>query len=132
MELLRFACAGSVGFAADYLTVLLCVQVFMLSLYTARLFSFMAAVFTTYVINKRFTFVTRIREGSRSPGLLPYAGTMLLGLCANYGMYVTALHMISPIVQLELRLLSAVGIGSLAGMGVNFLLCRTVLFKQQR
>ena len=131
MELLRFACAGSAGFAADYLTVLFCVQVFMLSPYTARIFSFMAAVFTTYVINKRFTFVTRIREGSRSPGLLPYAGTMLLGLCANYGIYMAVLDILpSPAVPLQLGLLLAVGTGSLTGMSVNFLLCRRVLFKR--
>jgi len=131
-EFFRFACTGTVGFVADYLIVLLCVQGFMLSPYLARIFSFMAVVLTTYVMNKKFTFAARIKEGSRTPGVLPYTGAMLWGLCVNYGAYVAALSILPLGMSLELRLLLAVGIGSLSGMGVNFFVCRAVLFKQQK
>jgi len=131
-EFFRFICAGIAGFVADYLTVLLCVQGLMLSPYPARVFSFMAAVLTTYAINRRFTFSARIRAGSKSPGLLSYMSAMLIGLCANYGVYAAALGMLPAIIPLRLRLFLAVGAGSLAGMGVNFLLCRGVLFTQRK
>ncbi len=114
---------------ADYLTVLLCVQVFMLSPYLSRFFSFLAAVLTTYTFNKKITFSTRIERGARTPGLLSYTGAMLLGLCGNYAIYVAVLHIVLPS---SIGLLFAVGAGSLAGMGINFLLCHMVLFRKRR
>lgn len=128
-EFFLFICAGTAGFIVDYLTVLLCVQGFHVSPYLARIFSFVAAVLTTYVINKKFTFATRIKEGSKTPGFLSYTGAMLLGLCANYAVYGFVIYAADPL-PLGLRLLLAVGAGSLAGMSLNFILCRVVLFRK--
>lgn len=118
-EFFRFACAGGVGFITDYLTLLLCVQTLMFSPYLSRLFSFMAAVITTYILNRTFTFSTRIMQGSRIPGFLSYTGTMILGLCLNYAVYAIILY-VTFSMHLNLKLLLAVGSGSLAGMGLNF------------
>lgn len=128
-EIFLFICAGTAGFVIDYLAVLLCVQSLFLSPYVARVFSFIAAVLTTYTINKRITFSARIKEGSKTPGLLSYTGTMLLGLCINYAVYAIIIY-VAISIPLQLRLLFAVGMGSLAGMALNFILCRTVLFRK--
>jgi putative flippase GtrA len=127
-EFFRFVCAGSAGFIVDYLTVLFCVQCLLLSPYISRVFSFLAAVSATYVLNKKFTFAARIRKTDRDPGLLPYALLMLFGLCVNYAAYLFVLYAVS-FLPLQLRLLIAVGAGSLAGMGVNFFMCRVFLFR---
>lgn len=129
-EFFLFICAGTAGFVVDYLILLSCVQGLLLSPYIARVFSFIAAVLTTYIINKKVTFSTRIKQGGNTPGLLSYTAAMLLGLCVNYATYALMIYAAVSI-PLRLRLLLAVGVGSLAGMVLNFALCRVVLFRKK-
>lgn len=128
-ELFRFMLAGTAGFAVDYCTVLFCVKALGMSPYLARFFSFLAAVATTYVINTRFTFSRRISEGGKTPGLLPYLLCMLAGLAVNYACYAVGYKVLENLLPVAAVLLLTVGMGSLAGMLVNFALCRFCLYK---
>ncbi len=129
-EFLLFVAAGGTGFAVDYLVVLGLVVGLGTHPMLARVFSFICAVWTTWLLNTRLTFAGRIAQGARPSGFFSYAAAMLLGLAANYAVYWVCLHWLRFLPE-ALRLLLAVGCGSAAGLGVNFLSCHKVLFKRR-
>lgn len=88
----------------------------------ARIPSFLAAVVTTWVLNRRFTFRT-----SQIPSLvefLRYLAAMSFGLSINYAVFVIALG-IWPLLA-DWPVLALVP-ATLAGMIVNFVTSRHIL-----
>jgi putative flippase GtrA len=123
-EFLSFAVVGVVGLVVDVAVLYLLAP--WLGWYVARVLSFLAAATTTWVLNRRYTFASRIGEsGSMWGEYLGYLVTMLGGAVLNYGAYVLTLHWV------EGRWAAALGvaIGSLAGMGANFLSARYLVFR---
>jgi len=123
-QVLGFALAGVAGFLVDAAVLYLLKGA--LGLYGARVASFLAAVLATWLINRRLAF------GTRPSGLPPwreflrYLSAMLAGGAVNYAAYalaVVALPVVSdhPVI--------GVGLGSLAGLAVNFFLARRFVFK---
>lgn len=124
-ELLRFAFAGVAGLLVD-------VGVLYLALgagcgyYTGRALSFLAAVYVTWRINRRYTFAAGAaasawREWWR------YLGAMLGGGLVNYAAY-SALVALLP--SHPLLPLCAVAAGSLAGMAINFIGAKYFVFNR--
>ena len=97
--------------------------------YGARVVSFWAAASATWALNRRFTFVAHRAGGSASitREYLVYLASMLGGAAVNYGAYVLVLH------GLRVPGTAALGValGSLAGMGVNFLSARYLVFRRR-
>lgn len=123
-EFLSFAVVGVVGLVVD--VVVLYVLAPWLGWYVARVLSFLAAATTTWAFNRRYTFASRIGEGTSVwREYFGYLVTMLGGAVLNYGAYVLTLHWV------EGRWAAALGvaIGSLAGMGANFLSARYLVFR---
>jgi putative flippase GtrA len=123
MRLLRFAAAGVVGLLADILVLYLALALG-LGYYGGRVISFLAAVWVTWQLNRRYTFIAS--EGSAWREFLRYLGAMLGGGLVNYLAYGAAI-MLLP--EWPLRPALAVAAGSLAGMGINFLSARFLVFK---
>jgi putative flippase GtrA len=123
-EFLSFAVVGVVGLGVDVAVLYLLAP--WLGWYVARVLSFLAAATTTWAFNRRYTFASRIGEGgSMWREYLGYLVTMLGGAVLNYGAYVLTLHWV------EGRWAAALGVavGSLAGMGANFLSARYLVFR---
>ena len=123
-ELLSFGLVGVIGYVVDVVVLYLLAP--LLGLYVARVVSFLAAATTTWAFNRRYTFAARVSaEGSIWREYLGYLVTMSAGAVLNYGAYVLTLHWV------EGRWAAALGvaIGSLAGMGVNFLSARYLIFR---
>lgn len=123
-EFLSFAVVGVVGLVVDVAVLYLLAP--WLGWYVARVLSFLAAATTTWALNRRYTFASRIGEGgSMWREYLGYLVTMLGGAVLNYGAYVLTLHWV------EGRWAAALGVavGSLAGMGANFLSARYLVFR---
>jgi putative flippase GtrA len=125
-EFLFFAIVGVVGFGVD-LSVLYLVAP-LLGWYGARVVSFIAAATTTWVLNRRYTFTGRGSDASLLREYAHYLLTMLSGASVNYTVYVLTLH------WLNATLAPAVGValGSCAGLAVNFLAARYLVFKSSR
>lgn len=127
-EFLSFAVGGVIGFVVD--VVLLYLLAPLLGWYGARVVSFLAAATTTWVFNRRYTFAASASAGGASVWreYLAYLSTMAAGAVLNYGAYVLVLHWV------EGRWAAAVGVavGSLAGMSVNFLSARYLVFRSHR
>ncbi len=122
-----FGISGVAGFIVD--STVLYLSKALLGLYIARLLSFSCAVLSTWFFNRAITFRTRTSGHSRLREFCIYFGLMLAGGVVNYTLYallVTAYPFIASHPVL------GVAAGSVAGMGVNLLTSRFLLFRFQR
>lgn len=122
-EFLSFAVVGTIGFVVD-LGVLYVVAP-ALGWYGGRVLSFLAAASVTWALNRRFTFAGRHSGASIGREYLRYLLTMLGGALVNYGAYVLTLHWLGGPLAPAL----GVALGSCAGLAVNFLTARFLVFK---
>ena len=125
-EFLAFAIVGAAGFVVDVAVLYLAAP--LLGWYGARVLSFLAAATATWALNRRYTFSGRRSDVSVLREYLGYLVTMLGGAVVNYGAYVLVLH------WLEGPWVPALGVaaGSCAGLAVNFLAARHLVFKSRR
>jgi putative flippase GtrA len=121
-EFLSFAVVGTIGFVVD-LGVLYVVAP-ALGWYGGRVLSFLAAASVTWALNRRFTFAAR-HSGAIGREYLRYLLTMLGGALVNYGAYVLTLHWVGGPLAPAL----GVALGSGAGLAVNFLTARFLVFR---
>jgi putative flippase GtrA len=125
-EFLFFAAAGVAGLGVDVGVLYLAAPV--LGWYLARVLSFAAAATATWALNRRYAFGARHSEVSLAREYLGYLLTMLGGAFVNYGVYVLVLHAFTgPWVPA-----AGVALGSLAGLVLNFLSARHLIFKSRR
>lgn len=122
-QLLRFAGVGAAGFALDVLVLYLALALGA-GHYGGRALSFLAAVYATWRLNRRYTFAAA--GGSRWREWWRYLLAMLAGGLVNYGVYSALVALLAPRPWLPL---AAVAVGSLAGMGVNFAGARMLVFR---
>jgi putative flippase GtrA len=125
-EFLSFALVGVIGLVVDVVVLYLLAP--WLGWYAARVLSFLAAATTTWAFNRRYTFASRIAAGgSIRREYFGYLATMAAGAVLNYGAYVLTLH------GVEGRWAAALGVavGSMAGMGANFLSARYLVFRSR-
>jgi putative flippase GtrA len=123
-ELLRFAIAGVIGLVVDA-GVLYGMLALGAGYFVGRAVSFVAAVWSTWQFNRRFTFV----QGSNKSAWAEwwhYLFAMLGGGVVNYAAY-SATVLLLP--KSALLPLIGVAIGSLAGMTVNFVSAKLWVFK---
>jgi putative flippase GtrA len=117
-----FALAGTIGFMVDVVVLLLCNMV--VGPHVGRLVSFTAAVLATWLINRKHTF-SYAGDSSLMREFIRYFSTALGGGLVNLLSYSALVNLLAlPPIWLPL----AVAIGSLAGMGVNFLLAKHFVF----
>ena len=91
--------------------------------YLGRLFSFMCAVTFTWLANRYYTFKSTNSRLLREWGQFVFANSF--GGSINYGVYVLAL-LAHPLFT-DIPVL-AVGLGSLAGLLVNYTLSNKIVF----
>ncbi|MGO3125621.1 MAG: GtrA family protein [Advenella sp.] len=125
-DLAFFGFAGTAGFLVD--TVILYLLKEQLGSYWARAISFLCAVFVTWLLNRNTTFRDNARDTGALSEFLHYAGIMMAGGVVNYAAYAISISLI-PSVYAEP--IFGVMIGSLAGMGVNFLQLRLILYRRK-
>jgi putative flippase GtrA len=125
-EFLLFALAGAMGFLVDVAVLYLAAP--LLGWYAARVLSFLAAATATWALNRRYAFGARRSGGPLAREYLGYLLTMLGGAAVNYTVYVLTLHALrGPWVPAL-----GVGLGSVAGLVLNFLSARYLVFRRSR
>ncbi len=124
IQLLLFAVSGVSGFVVD--TVVLYSLAPLMGPFYARILSFLAAVLTTWLVNRALAFRNRSSELSKRSEFARYLMLMLIGGVINYAAY-SALVLYSPLVRHYLVL--GVAAGSLAGMVVNYLSSRFLIYR---
>lgn len=116
LQLLRFAVVGTVGFAVDSGALQLLVSVMGWNVYAARVVSFLLAAFTTWLLNRSWTFEVKAPPSPREWSL--YTVSMLLGAAINYSSFALSIHWLPLVARWPVL---GVAIGSVCGMGVNFI-----------
>lgn len=122
-EMLRFAFAGVLGLGAD-VAALYCAMALGLGWYAGRAVSFCCAVWVTWQFNRRFTF-TRHAPMSPWQEWWRYVSAMLGGGIVNYAVYSLVVLYVTHVPFLPLL---AVAAGSSAGMVVNFVSAKYLVF----
>ena len=124
-KFLHFALAGATGFVVD--TAVLYAFKGALGPYAARLVSFVAAVFTTWIINRHFAFASHEKHLPLWREFSRYFLAMLAGGAVNFGVYSLLITSVRPIFE---HPIIGVALGSLAGMAVNFFLAHSIVFRK--
>ena len=124
-QIFLFAVAGIIGLLVDIAVLYLLRDA--IGPFYGRAVSFLAAVFATWLVNRSLTFKGRQSGLSRKSEFTAYLSLMLVGGAVNYATY-SALVLGVPTVRHHLFL--GVAAGSLAGMFVNFLTSRYLLFRR--
>ncbi len=127
-EFLTFAAVGIVGLGVDVCVLYLAAPA--LGWYAARVLSFLAAASTTWAFNRRFTFAARSSNASIWREYVSYLLTMLGGAVVNYAVYVATLHWVGATIPWAPAL--GVALGSCAGLALNFMSARHLVFKDKR
>ncbi|WP_136619920.1 MULTISPECIES: GtrA family protein [Mesorhizobium] len=117
-----FATAGVAGFAADA-GVLYLLLACGLGPFASRFFSFLAAVFVTWQLNRHKTFAVKSGEPLWREGLR-YLGAMTFGGAANYAVY-------SAFIMGGWRPILSLVAGTGAGTVLNFLSARSWVFRDR-
>lgn len=125
-QLLRFAVAGVAGFVADAGVLWLALHLGC-GYFAGRAISFLAAVWVTWQINRRFTF-TGGSSGSAWREWWRYLTAMSAGGCVNYLAYSAVVLEMPRTAWLPFL---GVAAGSLAGLAVNFVSARWWVFRHR-
>jgi putative flippase GtrA len=123
-EIALFGLVGGAGFVVD--SVVLYALRDWLGPLAARVPSFLLAVLTTWWLNRRFTFRQRPSGLQAAQEFRRYLLLMLSGGAVNYAVF-AVLILVSATARLHPVL--AIAAGSIAGMGVNLLASRLLLFR---
>lgn len=123
-ELFLFGLAGTAGFLID--SAVLYALKGAMGLYLARAVSFLCAVLGTWLINRNLTFQHRSSQLSLGQEFIRYLTMMLLGGAVNYMAYALSIHYLPTVRDYPVL---GVALGSLAGMVINYLQMRLLLFK---
>ncbi len=122
-QILKFGTVGTVGFMVD--TAVVYSLRHQLGLYGAGVVAFVVAVSANWVMNRLWTF--------RGRGSLPahrewarYVATNAVGFVLNRGTYALMVTFVAAAAEQPVL---AVAAGSIAAMGVNFVLSRQVVFR---
>jgi len=122
-----FSIVGAIGFIIDSSVLYMLRD--LLGLYFARLVSFLIAMLSTWILNRTITFNQKDSGLKKSKELISYFLFMLIGGAVNYITYSFA---VSCSTFIETHPVLGVGIGSVAGLGVNFTTSSLFIFKDKR
>lgn len=122
--IILFGFSGLVGFLVDAAVLYLLKDI--CGVYYGRICSFFCAVLCTWLINRHATFRDRRSGLSKVNELSRYAALMLGGGLVNYSIYAL---LVSQFDVLRDYLFIAVAAGSLAGMAVNLISSRFLLYR---
>ena len=125
-QLFWFGVSGVLGLMVDMGVLWLTVP--SLGLYGGRVLSFLCAATSTWAFNRLQTFAPTGRQGKTlAAEYLAYLGTMSVGGVINYSAYVAFVHHFPDLPGFAMW---GVAVGSLAGMCINFLSARFLIFRR--
>ena len=124
-QLFWFGVSGVLGLLVDMAVLWLTTP--WLGLYGGRVLSFLCAATTTWAFNRRQTFAPTGRQGKTLVAeYVSYLGTMSIGGAVNYSAYVA---FVRHFPELPGFAMWGVAVGSLTGLGFNFVSARFLIFR---
>lgn len=125
-QIISFGGVGTLGFLIDA-GVFVVANALLGNLYLARVVSYLAAASSNWALNRRFTFgksrLQPVHEWGR------FIVTQSAGGAVNVGVYAA---LVSSCAVFTENPVAAIAVGSVAGMGVNFLTAKFFVFGNAR
>ncbi|MDD5403900.1 MAG: GtrA family protein [Sulfuricella sp.] len=122
-QFFRFCVVGAVGFVIDAGILQSLVSGIGANPYLARIISFLVAASATWLMNRRYTF--EVEHAATHSEWVRYVALMVLGAVVNYGAFAISITAWS-LARAQPWL--GVAVGSVAGLGINFMTSR-LLFR---
>ncbi|WP_320035949.1 GtrA family protein [Halarcobacter sp.] len=122
-QFIKFGIVGSIGFCIDAIILLLCVNIFEIEVYIARVLSFSLAVFTTWLLNRVFTF-QKSKYGKKREYFY-YFTIQSIGAILNYIIFIM---LVKNNIFFEQYLVFALAVASFIAMFFNFILLQKKVF----
>lgn len=116
---------GSVGFMVDASILLLLVNKLSFEISYSRFFSFLTAVFITWLLNRKFTFKKGLSSNKKKE-YLSYLIIQVIGALLNYIIFINLVYFYE---FFEEHLILPLAIASLFGMFFNFFMIRKKVYK---
>lgn len=123
-QFLRFCVVGAVGFVIDAGILQFLVSGIGTNPYLARTLSLLVAASATWLMNRRYTF--EVEHAATHSEWVCYITLMVLGASVNYGAFAISIA-VWELARAQPWL--GVAVGSIAGLGINFLSSRLLLFR---
>lgn len=114
----KFIAAGCIGFAVDALLLTAIVHLTGWAPWQARIPSFLTAVATTWLLNRRYAFAGRGLQRDTVEAVL-YAAIQVGGALLNFAVFSVCLWRFP---RLDTMLVMPLAIGAVAGLAFNFAL----------
>jgi putative flippase GtrA len=124
-QFVKFGVVGTTGFLVDYAFVYTTHFVFGLGLIPAGILSFFVAGSSNWFLNRMWTF-SGASKGRIHDEWLRYLATNVAGFGINRGVYVA---LIASSTLCNLHPVLALAAGCIAGLGVNFVMSRRMVFR---
>lgn len=124
-QIVPFAISGGLGFVVDT-AVLYGAMALGTGFYLGRALSFVAAASFTWIFNRSITFTHSAPQYPTFAEWLKYMIAMSVGGAVNYAISAWSYRYIMLVLQFPVL---AVAAGSMAGLAVNFLLAKRLIFK---
>ena len=124
-QFLQFGVVGTFGFLVDNAFVYTAHYGFGLGLILAGILSFFVAATANWFLNRIWTF-RGASTGRLHHEWLSYLGSNAIGFVLNRGVYIALIATSALCVRHPILALAA---GSIAGLGVNFVMSRRVVFR---
>ncbi|TLP39621.1 GtrA family protein [Arcobacter arenosus] len=124
-QIIKFGIIGTIGFCVDASVLVIGVNLFLFSIESSRLISFLCAVFVTWLLNRTFTF-SRNQAFSKRKEYILYLIIQSIGAFLNYGIFMMLIYLNG---FFEKYLIVSLGISALVAMFFNFFMLRRFVFK---
>jgi putative flippase GtrA len=126
-DFFRFCCVGAIGFIVDF-GVLKTVVYCGMSPIGGRFVSVLVATTTTFLVNRAWTFSRQAGHHSLLRELSTYFAVQSAGFAANFAVYT---GLLTGVPALHGRLLPPMVAGTLAGLVINYLGAKHIVFRRR-
>ncbi|WP_421715892.1 GtrA family protein [Arcobacter arenosus] len=127
-QIIRFGTIGTIGFCVDASVLVIGVNLFLFSIESSRLISFLCAVFVTWLLNRTFTF-SRNQSFSKRKEYILYLIIQSIGAFLNYGIFILLIYMNE---FFEYYLIVTLAISSIIVMFFNYFASKKIVFKANK
>jgi putative flippase GtrA len=122
---LRFAIVGCAGYVVDVAALYVAIYGLGAGPYLGRVFSYLCAASATWYMNRHFTFADANNK-NLTREWLKFVALNSAGGLVNYVTYATYIHFIA---STSAGPALGVALGSLSGLGVNYVLSHRLVFR---
>ena len=127
-QFVKFGCVGVFGLTVDYGVLLVLTGLAQFNPYLGRVLSFAVAMTATWIVNRSWTFREHARDDRRGEEATSYFAVQCTAGVLNLAVY-NALIKAVPLFDHGILLFPPVFAGAVAGLGVNFLGARYLVFR---